>query len=478
MVYIKLVANKLILDTYEYSNVSIITSSLFYFLFSLSIILTSCSKEVENKPYIMDERITSVSIDRTNTKVEIGKTINLKFFYSPDNLMAPLMSWSSIDKEIAIISQDGVVMGISEGQSLITLQGPNDTNLIDTCTITVFGIDIESVKITMDSIEIEKGQSYELKTTIIPNNAHSNSLIWTSSDNKIAIVNNGIVTGVSEGQCYIEVESPSNVKDSCLVKVVLPKLYDVTLLSAGLLRESVGGKNQFSKIKRLKICGPINGNDIEDIRNMPFLEYLDIEYAELIPGGVYFGDNVVKKNEIDNWMFYKLTELKTIILPKDVFSIGFHAFDDCDNLETCILPISLNKIGYASFSHCVNLKNISFPESLISIGYQSFFGCNSITSIIIPDNVKLIGINAFSACDKLEKINIGSGVQSIGSLAFYNSININKIIMNTIPNEDTKFATDIFSEETYSKAELHIPKGMKYKFEHTPFENFKTIVEF
>ena len=87
-------------------------------------------------------------------------------------------------------------------------------------------------------------------------------------------------------------------------------------------------KNQFSKIKRLKIIGPINGHDIEDIRNMPFLEHLDIEYAELIPGGVYFGDNEVKKNEIDNWMFFKLTELKTIILPKDVFSIGFHAFFD------------------------------------------------------------------------------------------------------------------------------------------------------
>ena len=49
--------------------------------------------------------------------------------------------------------------------------------------------------------------------------------------------------------------------------------------------------------------------------------------------------------------------------------------------------------------------------------------------------------------------------------------------MNSIPNENTKFATDMFDESIYNKATLYIPKGSLDAFKHTPFENFKNIIE-
>ena len=82
-----------------------------------------------------------------------------------------------------------------------------------------------------------------------------------------------------------------------------------------------------------------------------------------------------------------------------ITTIDDKAFYGCDNLRTIIIPQNVKTIGYRAF-YCLNnepygfpssLASISLPEGLISIGQGAFQYCDFLKSITIPANVTLIG---------------------------------------------------------------------------------------
>lgn len=78
----------------------------------------------------------------------------------------------------------------------------------DQAIYTTNGTKVEEVKveaITLDKTEIsiKEGSSYSLTATITPSDATNKTVIWSSSDESVATVINGKVTGVSEGTATI-----------------------------------------------------------------------------------------------------------------------------------------------------------------------------------------------------------------------------------------------------------------------------------
>ncbi|MBQ2688242.1 MAG: SH3 domain-containing protein [Clostridia bacterium] len=115
--------------------------------------------------------------------------------------------WSSSDTKVATV-KDGLVSALSEGKAVITAscEGKKGTCLI-TVTKAQSGLTIE-----YDQIEITNGKTFF-------NSAESTSQIsWTSSDSKIADVDNGFITAKSEGVAVITASSKSGTK-TCLVTV-------------------------------------------------------------------------------------------------------------------------------------------------------------------------------------------------------------------------------------------------------------------
>lgn len=57
--------------------------------------------------------------------------------------------------------------------------------------------------------------------------------------------------------------------------------------------------------------------------------------------------------------------------------IGSYAFNQCSALSqiTFEQPSSLTKIDYYAFSECSDLKKIILPSSITSIGTHTFFRC-------------------------------------------------------------------------------------------------------
>ncbi len=101
--------------------------------------------------------------------------------------------------------------------------------------------------------------------------------------------------------------------------------------------------------------------------------------------------------------------LKSVVIGKDVTSVGAYAFYHCPMLESVTINGS-TAIGEAAFLNCTALKNVSMPNAT-SVGGLSFMGCESLTAVQIGPKVTAIGLQAFNGCKKLATVSVDSGNQ-------------------------------------------------------------------
>lgn len=133
--------------------------------------------------------------------------------------------------------------------------------------------------------------------------------------------------------------------------------------------------------------------------------------------------------EIGDYAFYGCRNLTSISIPKSLMSIGTGAFFNCSGLSSvhisdleswCNIKFGDNPLNYAH--HLVmngtEIKDLVIPKSVTSIGLNSFMGCSGLTSIAIHNHVTSIGDGAFQGCTGLTSILIPNSVTTIGGSAF------------------------------------------------------------
>ncbi|MBQ4423010.1 MAG: leucine-rich repeat protein [Clostridia bacterium] len=140
------------------------------------------------------------------------------------------------------------------------------------------------------------------------------------------------------------------------------------------------------------------------------------------------------------WEAYR-TQMKAVIFPEELKSIGSYAFYGCAGLQSVTIPDSVTSIGNNTFNNCTELTEITIPDSVTSIGEYAFYVCSNLTGITIPDGVTSIGNNTFNNCTGLTEITIPDSVTSIGEYAFSNCTRLTEI---SIPDSVTSIRGGTF----------------------------------
>lgn len=134
-------------------------------------------------------------------------------------------------------------------------------------------------------------------------------------------------------------------------------------------------------------------------------------------------------------------EVKELVIPSSVTSIGNYVFDGCSGLTSITIPNSVTSIGESAFTYCTGLTSITIPNSVTSIGHGAFFKCSGLTSITIPNSITSIESDTFGDCSGLISITIPNSVTSIGNDAFFGCSGLTSI---TIPNSVTSIGRFAF----------------------------------
>lgn len=148
-------------------------------------------------------------------------------------------------------------------------------------------------------------------------------------------------------------------------------------------------------------------------------------------------------------------DVKEVILPEGITTIGDNAFHDCIDLREVHFPSLLKSIGEAAFSGCISLENLDFSQTQIaSIPVLACRNCTSLQKVILPPHTERILKKAFHNCSGLTTINLNE-VCEIGTEAFYNCT----MLLDSPLNNLKKFGNSAF----YGCKSLHditIPDGV------------------
>lgn len=173
-------------------------------------------KEAQCTVTVLPVPVESVTIDVNVFELVVGQTRTLTATVLPENAGDKTVTWSSSDDAIATVSAEGVVTAIAEGNATITAAaGGKEAK----CTVYVLPVQVESVTISEESIELEIGETFTLTATVLPENAADKTVTWSSSNDAIATVSaDGVVTGVAVGNATI-VAAAGQRTAVCSVKV-------------------------------------------------------------------------------------------------------------------------------------------------------------------------------------------------------------------------------------------------------------------
>ena len=181
------------------------------------------------------------------------------------------------------------------------------------------------------------------------------------------------------------------------------------------------------------------------------------------------------------------TEIKDLIIPNNVTSIGRYAFFACSDLTSITIPSSVVSIGSLAFGWCESLKKvivkdiaawcaIKFEDNpLVHAQHLYNEDDTEIKDLVIPNNVTSISSRAFHYCSGLTSISIPNSVISIGDYAFdcENLATVTSLIVAPM-----KISSSVFSQNTLYNASLIVPKGTIEKYKKTPgWKEFKFIEE-
>ena len=163
--------------------------------------------------------VKGVSLNTTKKTLELGKSLTLKHTLKPANPTNKEVKWSTSNKKVATVSSTGVVKTKGTGTAKITVT-TLDGGYTATCTVKVVK-KVTGVKLNKTSVTVARDSAVSLKATVSPSDATNKALLWSSSNTKVAAVDqNGRVAGLKVGKATITVKTKDgSFKASCNVSV-------------------------------------------------------------------------------------------------------------------------------------------------------------------------------------------------------------------------------------------------------------------
>lgn len=150
--------------------------------------------------------VTSIKLDKTSVTLKKGETSKLVATVTPSDATNKTVTYTTSDKYVAKVSNDGTITAVGGGTATITAKVGDKTA---TCKVTV---NVAQTGISASggtSKTVELGNTLKLKVSKVPADATDKySVTWSVADSNIATVSSdGTVKGIALGETTVTAKS-------------------------------------------------------------------------------------------------------------------------------------------------------------------------------------------------------------------------------------------------------------------------------
>ena len=176
------------------------------------------------------ELVTKIEL-KSSYKVPYQKTYTIVPTVKSNSATNTKLQWSSSNTKIATVDKNGKITAKAYGKATITVKATDGSGSKATTTVHVVR---PVTRITLDKtvLSIVEGRSKKLTATVRPSNATYQSVTWTSSDEKVAVVDaKGNVTALSPGTATIRATAKDGTKKYAQCYVTVEKKVPATAIT-------------------------------------------------------------------------------------------------------------------------------------------------------------------------------------------------------------------------------------------------------
>ena len=361
---------------------------------------TTNGKTADCKVTVNPIQAESITIEPAEVKLDVGEEMTLKATVLPTNTTDQTVTWKSSKPEIVQVdATTGVVTAISSGQATITATCGAVTK---TCVVTVNPVLAEKVTVSAPAKQVMVRDDLQLTATVAPENTTDKTLIWSSSNNEIAKVDqNGLVTtALITGEVTITAKSKGNESAYGTLQIeVIPRsreidgvIYEMVYVNPGSISD-----NDYIKVIGYATGQPASGE------------------LTILPQILTSKDRTLPVKEVEKDAFKGNAAITSIVIPKSVSKVGAGAFANCSNLRDVRIDDSAETLecgdGMFASSPFVSLylgrhtsgtvlsghkslDDLQIGTSVTKIDANEFTGCAPITNLVVyattppamPDN--------------------------------------------------------------------------------------------
>lgn len=176
---------------------------------------------------------SGISLSQTSLSINSGTTAQLSAMLSPEGSLGTI-TWTSSDESVATVDANGLVTAVAGGSCTImaTVGGSLKTA---TCSVTVNQL-VTSITLSQAIAVLELDATVRLTAIALPENAANKNVVWSSSNEDVASVRNGLVVAYNYGIATITCEAAdgSGVKAICKISIPYTEYVDLGLPSGTL----------------------------------------------------------------------------------------------------------------------------------------------------------------------------------------------------------------------------------------------------
>lgn len=142
--------------------------------------------------------VTSVSLNKTKATLKLDETMTLKAEVNPEDATDAVITWATSDPAVATVD-NGVVTAVSYGTAEITATVGGKTA---TCVVEVAN-PVTEITLNETRKTMIVGEELVLTATVTPDDATNKEVTWSTSDEEVATVSNGVVKALTPGLAII-----------------------------------------------------------------------------------------------------------------------------------------------------------------------------------------------------------------------------------------------------------------------------------